>query len=805
MAHYQPLPPPHPDAATQSSLREIWGTVRRHRWMMMGTTLVTVALVGVYTLVARPRYDSISTLRIESADAKTAMLSRLIPDEAKGLPSLGSDEVDTELAVLRSHRIAQEVAEEVGLHVHLASPRRERGAVLEVVRAPADAGKGDFSLQRQEDGSYAVAQVDGSPVPVPPRVRIGEPFQVGKVVLTLVPTLRQEPPERIRFRVASFRETVDGLRDDLRAKRDGNTKLIKISYRSTDPVLSAAVVNGVAESFIRYKLGTTRTDSRSTVEVLRGQIAASAEDLRTAEERLQQFQESERVIAPAQQVDHQVRRLADLELRRDQMQVERTSLGTLLAQVEASARASSDVSPYRRLATFPSFIHNRAIQDILAHLTNLEGQRSLLLQRRTEVDPDVRQLTDRITDLEEQMHLLASSYLTSLDNQIASAGTVSSGFQGEIARLPGREAEYMRLARDQRMLAEVYVHLQTRLKEAELKDAIDRGIVRQVDTGLVAEERDAPKPVVNLVLAALLGMMLGFTIAFGRDLMDTTVRSPADAEQAAHGLAVLGAIPRIESGRASLRNGRGRWIALPGRKVIAAPDEAPGPRLVTRFDPRAPASEAYRALRTSITFAGEERPLRVLVMTSALPGEGKSTNAANLAMALAQQGTRVLLVDADLRRGALDGVLGARRGPGLAHVLSGTASLEQAVQVVDAGDSGAPLHFLSTGDYPSNPAEVLGSPRMRELMAELRAKFEMVIFDAPPMNLVTDAAVLGTLADSTVLVARNGITGRSALEHAVTQLRNLRVPVGGVVLNDFSDPERSGYALSYGPVGWNGD
>jgi capsular exopolysaccharide synthesis family protein len=483
-----------------------------------------------------------------------------------------------------------------------------------------------------------------------------------------------------------------------------------------------------------------------------------------------------------------------MQARHDQLRMERTSLAAVLQQVGSRPRAAGEESPYRQLGTFPSFLGNRAIQDLLATLNQLDGQRAGMLVRRTEADPDVRQVTARINDIEQQLHRVATGYLSSLDNQLATTEAALSRFSGELALVPASEVEYARLAREQKLLSEVYLLLQTRLKEAEVKDAVDKGIVRLVDSGLVAEEPDSPKPVVNLILATVLGLMLGFTAAFGRDMFDTTIRSTADAEQASRGLAVLGTIPRIPRQEGGSR----RWVALPGRKVVGVPAPTAHEPLVTRSDPHGAASEAYRALRTSITFAAPDAAPRVLVVTSALAGEGKSTNAANLAITLAQQGTRVLLVDGDLRRGKLHEMLRARQAPGLAHLLVGTTTLEEAVQRVDAGASGSPLHFLGSGLFPANPAELLSSARMREVVAELRSRFDMVIIDAPPMNLVTDAALLGMMADSTMMVARNGITERASLEHATTQLRNLRVPVGGVVLNDYFEPASQGYALTYG-------
>jgi tyrosine-protein kinase Etk/Wzc len=756
--------------------------------------LATVALVGLYTLLARRQYDSVASVRIESSDPKTEMLSQLVPIEGLGLPSLGESEVDTEIGVLRSRTIADDVAERSALHVQLVSPRTARGEVLRVVRAPRTAPKGKFALRRQEDGSYRITQQSGKPVRFRPSVRPGETFSVGDVTLILQPSVRQEAPKTVQFRVRPFRKVADDFRDDLLVTRESDgSKLLEISYRSTDPAVSAAVVNDVTQSFIRYKLSTTHSESRSTVEVLRGQIEEYGAELREAERKLQEFQEKNRVVAPDEQARAQVGRVAQMQARYDQLQMERASLASVLQQVNRP-RAAGEESPYRELATFPSFLGNRAIQDLLATLNQLDGQRAGLLVRRTEADPDVRQITARIDDIEQQLHRVATGYLGSLDSQLASAGSSLRQFGGELARVPAAEIRYAALAREQKLLSEVYMLLQTRLKEAEVKDAVDKGIVRLVDTGLVADEPDWPKPSVTLILGAVLGLMLGFTAAFGRDMFDTTIRSTADAEQASRGLVVLGTIPRITRQEGSSR----RWIALPGRKVVGVPAPAGDEPLVTRSDPYGAASEAYRALRTSITFGSPDAVPRVLVMTSALAGEGKSTNAANLAVTLAQQGTRVLLVDGDLRRGKLHELLGARQAPGLAHLLVGTTTLDEAVQKVDAGGSGAPLHFLGSGLYPTNPAELISSARMREVVAELRSRFDMVIMDAPPMNLVTDAALLGLLADSTVMVARNGITERASLEHATTQLRNLRVPVGGVVLNDYFEPAAQGYALTYG-------
>lgn len=221
------------------------------------------------------------------------------------------------------------------------------------------------------------------------------------------------------------------------------------------------------------------------------------------------------------------------------------------------------------------------------------------------------------------------------------------------------------------------------------------------------------------------------------------------------------------------------------------------PRLVTEMDAGDPAAEAYRALRTNINFARPSAPPKVMVFTSPMPGDGKSTTAANLALVLAHQGGRVLLVDSDMRRGLLNEVFEQRREPGLSNVLFGSHALEDAVAEV-ALDGGHTLHFLAGGTRPPNPAELLSSEPMSRFLEVARERYDTVIFDAPPLNLVTDAALLGTLSDGIVLVARAGVTEDGPLEFAVHQIQQVRAPLLGTVLNGLDERRQEHYGGRYG-------
>jgi tyrosine-protein kinase Etk/Wzc len=472
------------------------------------------------------------------------------------------------------------------------------------------------------------------------------------------------------------------------------------------------------------------------------------------------------------------------------MDVERQGLAQLLREVaDTSAAGERDFSAYRRVMASPTLLRNPAIGELLTTLAAVENERAELLMRYTPENSDVQVLTQRVNELEQQIAGIATTYLQGLNEQIGAKDRQLAAFSVELARVPAKEIQYARHLREAKLLEEITTLLQTELKEAEIAAALEDPSVRVIDPPIAPDEPIWPKPVLSLGLALLVGLSLGVGTAFAREHLDTTIHTREDLQFVTAGVPVLGTIPRI--GQVAAANGGGR---APRVRVRGAPEVQS--RLVTGRDPRNPASEAYRSLRTNITFARPEHTPRTLVFTSPTPGDGKSTSAANLAITLAQQELRCLLVDADMRRGVLHEVFRTSREPGLSNLLLGRESLEKVVQRVGVGE-GATLDFIAMGTIPPNPAELLGSPRMRSLLERLEAQYDAVLFDAPPLTVVTDAALLGTHADGVILVARAGATERGAIAYAVEQLNNVRAPLLGAVLNDV-DVRKDRYYGSYG-------
>lgn len=794
-----PIPPSTSDH--EIDLRDLWRAVYRQRWLVLGITVLAIGAGALLTWLQTPEYESEATVHIDQSAEGPGILGSLGPVAGLGpFAGMGGGSMATEIAVLQSRNIAAAVVDSLDLRVQLVEPAVPRADVLRVIDAPPDTAAGVYDFTLREDGRYAIQAVEDAPLPNSSVAALGEPIQLANTTLSLSPALEPDPPERIRIAVHPFRAATEGLRNSLSVSQaDGAAQILSIRARSPDRVLAAAIPNVAASSYVEYKTRTNTADARSSVQFLREQVDHYAAELASAEAQLQRFSEEEEIVSLPDQASAQVRQVADFQAQRDLLITEREALQEVLAQVEDAPASATAPSPYRRLATFPTFLANGIVQNLVRSVTELETQRSELLVRFTPQHPDVQQLNDRIGELESELYQIATSYVGSLNSQIGSLGTMLARFSDELEAAPSRQIEYARLVRQQQLLEEIYTLLETRLKEAQIREAGEPLDVRVLDAALVPEAPVSPRPLLNLVLAAAVGLMSGLGVATVRAILDSKIRSKNDAVLAAGGAPVIGAIPRIWV--APSTNGKRLGNGAASGTAVTGPRHPPDAHLVTYQDPASPAAEAYRGLRTSVTLLNREHTPRVVVATSAMPGEGKSVSASNLAIALAQQGTRTLLVDADLRQGSLHRAFGISREPGLTDVLLGRATIEQAVREVATGEHGSALQVLTTGGMPSNPSELLGSETMRQLLERLRESHETVILDVPPLRPVTDATILGALADCTLLVVRAGTTHKRALAEAATELRRLNIPVGGVIVNDIDGSEMPDYQYGYGSVG----
>jgi uncharacterized protein involved in exopolysaccharide biosynthesis len=512
----------------QESLRQLARRIMRRRWLLLAVAVGVFALVAAYALTATPRYQSEARLRIDSQTQGAGGMSALADQASSSIPGagllgLGRDELETEIAVLRSDRVIDATIDSLALNVRVTKPAASRGAVLtaRVVQPTVDAD-GKLTLTRGAGGRYSVEKKKLEEEPnLPSTITPGVPVQVGGTVITLSPKLVTAGPATILITVLP-RYQVHKLLDRrlLIARQEGGSRLVEVSYEDPDRILAAQVVNTLVDEYVAYSTRTERAQDTTTVSHLRTQVDSTARKLASAETALRGFEERSKLIDPEEQATAQVKRISAISAHVDALSTERNALDRMLTVIRQRSANGSNATAYRQLATFPTLITNRAIQDLLQSLVELENKRSELGARRTEANPEYKQITDRITEIEHQLYTVGPQYLESLDQQLAMTVHTVTSLTDTLQAMPGAAMQYGRLLRERTLNEAVYLGLQKQLKQAELRDVLRTEKVKVVDIPRVANPDDPafPKTLVMLALGAVLGVTMALMLGLFLEL-----------------------------------------------------------------------------------------------------------------------------------------------------------------------------------------------------------------------------------------------------------------------------------------------
>jgi len=346
---------------------------------------------------------------------------------------------------------------------------------------------------------------------------------------------------------------------------------------------------------------------------------------------------------------------------------------------------------------------------------------------------------------------------------------VPAGYEERARQLPAAERDLARLTRSAKVNADIYTFLLQKHEEARLARAATISNINVIDPAIKPDRPVKPQKAKNLLLGLVVGVMAGLGLAFFFDYLDDSLKD-GEAAQRLLGLPLLSVIPFIGLEDSKEERGRERFVERAKRRV-----------LIAQFKPKSAAAEAFRSLRTALHFSALGREKKVLLVTSAFPGEGKTTLSGNLAVTLAQAGERVLLVGCDLRKPTLEDMFGGTRSDGLTEVLVGDVKVEDVIRHTGLFR----LDFLPAGTTPPNPAELLGSDRMHSLIDELRDRYDIILLDAPPVLAVTDATVLTSVADQVVWMLEVGAVSQKAARRVKEILSNVSAPLVGLVMATF--------------------
>ena len=571
----------------------------------------------------------------------------------------------------------------------------------------------------------------------------------------------------------------------LHVRRVPNSRLIEVSFDAQDPQLAAQVVNAHLQNYIelnfRSKYDATTQASNwlsSELEELRIKVEKS-EDARLAYERENQIWQID------EKQDITTQKLGDLSKAVTDAQTE-------LAEKEALYRMALSGN----VDALPGARDSAVIQDLLKRKADLDEGYAEAVNQYGPNFPKVQRLIDQQKevndDLDKARKTIADGVIQDFNTAQSHVALLQEALDKQKAEandLAEKLVQYNILQHDAESNKQLYDGLLQKLKEAGITAGLRSSNIRIVDPALVPSSPSRPQKARNILLAFLIGIVGGVGLAIFREYLDNTVKSPDDIESLT-GLPSLAVVPALPG----LNGHHGKLARLAGdtaRQVGA------GPRveLLSYIQPKSQISEAFRALRTSLLLSQAEHPPQVILVTSALPREGKTTAAVNLAVTLAQLGDRTLLMDSDLRKPGIRRALNLTVGKdsGLSSYLAGVCTLDEVLIPHPTINN---LTALTTGPVPPSPADLLSSHRMREALAELRRRFKFVVIDSPPIMAATDAVILSSLTDGVLLVVRSGETPKEAFTRTRDLLAGVKSRLLGVVLNavDSSAPD---YYYSY--------
>jgi capsular exopolysaccharide synthesis family protein len=576
--------------------------------------------------------------------------------------------------------------------------------------------------------------------------------------------------------------------------KDSRLALITVSDRK--PQRAALIANTVADTYIEYNLDYKLEGARSAMAWLAEQESDLKRQLEQSELKLYQYKKDRNLLAVSLDDKQSMlsQNLANVNSKLTELHIRLLEMDAKRKMIE---RARNNIGEEE---TLPEIREKGTIEKLRDTYVQLQKDYADLSSRYGSEHPKMKALQGQMDSIKKNYEqevdgVLATfekTYQEHLDNE-RSLKALMEQQKKEAIELSKIEVEYKPLQRAAEQEDKMYGIIASRQKEIDITGPMKTNNVRVLERAIVPGVPVRPKPVQNLLLGLMLGLGTGIALAFAIEALDNTLKTQQDVEQFL-GTPVLGLVPIIG--------------VAPGGEALQEGDNLRERDLGVFLDPKSVAAECCRSIRTNILFMSPDRPLKIMVVTSPSPQEGKTTSAINLGVTMAEAGGRVLIVDTDMRRPRLHRSFGVPNQTGISTVIVGKATLEEAIKRTDVPN----LDVLTCGPVPPNPSELLHTDRFGAVLAECAALYDRIILDSPPTSAVTDPAVLGNLADGVVLVIKAGETTREAAMHARRQLATAKARLFGVIVNaiDFSNPAygyeyyyrnyyRYGYTYGNGP------
>ena len=710
-----------PEKGSAIDFREYWRVVLKRRWTVITFAVTVLAVVGLYSFLVRPTYTAKGTLLIEREP------NILSFEDIFQIETFNDDYFQTQYKLLQSRSLAEDTIDRLKLYENAAF-----------------AGK----VKKGKDGG-------GWTDPV---------FRGG---------------------------LVEGFQGRLGVKPVRQTRLVEVSFKDRDPKFAAEILNALFDAYIDMNVQKKFQATEQATEFLTGQIAGIRGEIDRNERKLQEYGAEKNIIALSDTETTVVEKLGELNKALTSAQIDMIQKETFYNEIRM---ASPD--------NIPEAIKNPLIQKLREDYSRMRREYT---KKQETFLPDYPEMKRLKTELDAAK--------ISLENEtgVLIKGAYSD-YQAALQQYRSLDGVFNRQKQDAIQLnSNAILYNSLKIEVANKKTLLENLMRRESETGVSARlkglrtsniwivdraeapiDPSSPKKKLNMVLALMLGLFGGLGLAFLFEHLDSSIKSFEDVEKYA-GLPSLGMVPSFSPNgmghgypygkhkdKKKGKKGEEAGTEAAGAEGAAGDDRPHSIELVTHFAPKSTYSENYRSIRTTLLLSMPDSKLKTIIVTSALPREGKTATTSNLGVALAQAGKDVIIVDADLRKPRQHKIFKLKGRNGLVNYLVGGVSLKDVIQATAIPK----LFVIAAGPVPPNPVELLGSEKMATLLDELRGVFDFVLIDTPPALAVSDAVVMGPHLDGAILVVRGGQTSRDALRSAREMLDRHKIKTVGVIIND---------------------
>jgi succinoglycan biosynthesis transport protein ExoP len=720
------------DNTPEIGLMDYWRVIIARRWTVLAILFTSLIVTLIWTLKQVPIYQATATVQIDRTNPNVLNFRGVYEIE-----SATDDALRTQFEVLRSRTLARRVIESLKL-----------------------GQRAEFKAQPPSlVASYRKALSDllSPPRPVEP----GEPD--------------------------NLRPLIDSYVTNLKIQQVRQSRLVTISFESENPSLAAAIINSHAANYIDQNLLFKWEASLQASKFLEDQLTNQKANLEKARDRLQAYSEQKDIRFTGEGKNTAEEKLKQLEEALTKARADRFSKQAYYDELHDKSKVPDVVQ----------ITNDSLIASLTNQLADLKkDQASLTVQLGPEMD-QVKSVKRKIEEtersLEEQkkrvIGKIDTEYLIAVRNEDFLEKAVNK--QTEIVVKINQElTQYEIMKSEVKTTEEMYSGLLNRSKEAAVSAGLNASNIRIVDRAEIPTAPVRPKKSVNLMFGFALGLVFGVGLALFQNYLDDTFKTTADVNRFLN-TPVLGVVPRLDSVTGRHGYGYGKSAVASGYGGSLTPRSRI--ELTTHEAQSSVIAEAYRSIRTSLLLSSPDRPPKTIVVSSSLPSEGKTVSAINMAISLTQAGSRVVLVDADMRKPRIHTVLAVDSKIGLSSFLAGAATLRDVIQECQVPN----LFVIPCGVLPPNPAELILSARFNQLLDVLREYFDYVVIDTPPLNSVSDARVLGTICDCVTMVIKASSTSRSQVRQAFDHLLQTQARIAGVILNDVDVRKRSYYSSQY--------